>query len=109
MEKVIEMQETPSQEVIEQKGKKLATQLKKIKKMKEEFESEEEDVDQDPDRQRRWDRDHKIVRGQFHYHEIPGGTLSFSFLKWPGDSVKTYTLKDGEITTIPLMVTYPSS
>ncbi len=49
-------------------------------------------------------RDRKMVRGKFQYHEIPGGELTFNFYKYKGDPIEKYTLKDGEIYTIPLGV-----
>ena len=50
------------------------------------------------------ERDAKLVKGKFMFHEVPGGTLRFNFHKYKGDPVKTYELVDGEIYTIPLGV-----
>lgn len=50
------------------------------------------------------DKDRQMVRGKFIFHEIPGGELSFPFRKWKGDPVESFTLRDGEIYTLPLGV-----
>lgn len=50
------------------------------------------------------DKDHQMIRGKFIYHEVPGGHVEFSFLKYPGDEVQNYLMYDGEVYTIPLMV-----
>jgi hypothetical protein len=49
-------------------------------------------------------RDRKPVKGVFRFHEVPGGTLSFSFLKYKGDPIDKHDLKDGEVYTLPLGV-----
>ena len=46
----------------------------------------------------------EAVRGKFHFHEVPGGTLSFSILIDKGDKVTNYTLVDQEVYSIPLGV-----
>lgn len=48
--------------------------------------------------------DARIVRGKFNYIECPGGILEFSFKKYKGDPIVKYSLKDGEVYSIPLMV-----
>jgi hypothetical protein len=48
--------------------------------------------------------DHKIVKGIFRCYEPQGGSMTFSFRKYKGDDVLKYTLVDGEIYEIPLMV-----
>lgn len=50
------------------------------------------------------DRDREMVRGKFMFHEVPHGTLSFSFKAYKEDPVENYTFVDGEIYTIPLGV-----
>jgi len=45
--------------------------------------------------------DAELVRGKFSFLEAPGATLKFSYRKYKGDQIKTYSLKDGEIYTIP--------
>ncbi len=50
------------------------------------------------------DKDRQLVRGKFIFHEVPGGMMSFSFVKWHGDALQTYHLTDGEIYTLPLAV-----
>ena len=50
------------------------------------------------------DKDKEMVRGKFHYHEVPGGVMSFTYKYWPGEQPANYTLYDGEIYTLPLGV-----
>lgn len=50
------------------------------------------------------EKDRQMVRGIFRFHEVPGGELSFSILLHKGDQLKNYTLRDGEVSTIPLGV-----
>ena len=50
------------------------------------------------------DKDKEPVKGIFRFHEVPGGEMSFSLKIHKGDQVETYTLKDGEIKTVPLGV-----
>jgi hypothetical protein len=49
-------------------------------------------------------RDAKMVRGIFHHLESPGGSTTFDYIKYKGDTLTTYTFKDGEVRTIPLGV-----
>ncbi len=44
------------------------------------------------------------VKGMFKFYEVPGGEVTFPFLEFKGDTVKHYTMKDGEIYEIPLGV-----
>ena len=48
--------------------------------------------------------DSKKVKGIFQYHELHGGTLSFCFKKWKGDTLQHYTLVDGQEYELPLGV-----
>jgi hypothetical protein len=50
------------------------------------------------------DKDKQKVKGVFHYHEVPGGTLGFFYRKYKGDQAERYVLTDGEVVTIPLGV-----
>ena len=50
------------------------------------------------------DKDREMVRGKFIFHEVPGGSMSFTFRKWKEDPVERYDLVDGEIYTLPLGV-----
>ncbi len=50
------------------------------------------------------EKDHKVVKGIFRTYEPRGGSMTFSFKKYKGDDVLKYTLVDGEIYSIPLMV-----
>jgi hypothetical protein len=56
------------------------------------------------DLKRQWEAESKKVRGIFRYHECPGGSLSFPFLKYKWDEMITYSMKDGEVYEVPLMV-----
>lgn len=49
-------------------------------------------------------KDHEQVRGIFRFHEVPGGVMTFPFRKYKGDEIMSFTMRDGEIYTIPLMV-----
>lgn len=46
-------------------------------------------------------KDREMVRGIFRFFEVPGGTMGFSFKKYKGDEVESYSMRDGEIYTIP--------
>ncbi len=46
-------------------------------------------------------KDRELVRGIFRFFEVPGGNMSFSFKKYKGDEVESYSMNDGEIYTIP--------
>lgn len=50
------------------------------------------------------EKDREMVRGIFRFHEVPGGTMSFSFKAYKEDPVENYTLVDGEVYSIPLGV-----
>lgn len=50
------------------------------------------------------DKDREQVKGIFRFHEVPGGSLSFSILLHKGDALKNYTMQDNEVCTIPLGV-----
>jgi hypothetical protein len=50
------------------------------------------------------EKDRELVKGIFRFHEVPGGTMSFSFKAYKEDPVENYTFMDGEVYTIPLGV-----
>ena len=50
------------------------------------------------------DKERELVKGIFHFHEVPGGSMSFNFKKYKGDKVERYDLVDGQVYTIPLGV-----
>lgn len=50
------------------------------------------------------DKDREKVKGKFLFHEVPGGTMKFSFKAYREDPVETFTLVDGEIYSLPLGV-----
>jgi len=47
------------------------------------------------------DRDREVVRGVFHFYEVPGGLLEFVYKAYEGDDVEKYSLEDGKIYSIP--------
>lgn len=49
-------------------------------------------------------KDHQMVKGIFHCFEPRGGGMTFSFRKYKGDDVLSYTLTDGDKLEVPLMV-----
>lgn len=49
-------------------------------------------------------KDKTPIRGQFHFHEVRGGTLNFVFKMYDGEPVEKYKLTDGQICTLPLGV-----
>lgn len=49
-------------------------------------------------------KDHKIVKGIFRFFEPRGGSISFCFKKYAGDEILSYTMVDGDVYDIPLMV-----
>lgn len=55
-------------------------------------------------RDAQYEKDHEMVKGRFTFHEVPGGTLSFPFIKYKGDSPRPYTLRDGQVCEVPYMV-----
>lgn len=50
------------------------------------------------------EKDHKMVKGIFRCFEPRGGSITFSFKKYPGDQILKYTMVDGQVYEIPLMV-----
>ncbi len=50
------------------------------------------------------EKDHRTVKGIFRCYEPRGGSMTFSFKKYKGDEVLKYTMVDGDIYEIPLMV-----
>lgn len=50
------------------------------------------------------DKDSEMVKGIFHFYEVPGGSMSFNFKKYKGDKVTRYDMVDGQVCTIPLGV-----
>lgn len=52
----------------------------------------------------KYDRDHEKVKGKFHFYEVQGGSMSFSVKAYKEDQVETFTMRDGEIYTVPKFV-----
>ena len=50
------------------------------------------------------DKDREKVKGIFHFYEVPGGVMGFSYKKYKGDAVEKYRLHDGQVYTLPLGV-----
>lgn len=50
------------------------------------------------------DKDRTKVRGKFIFHEVPGGTMSFSFKKYKEDPIERFDLVDGMVYELPLGV-----
>lgn len=50
------------------------------------------------------EKDQEMVRGVFHFKEVPGGVMEFFYSCYKGDDVVKYSLKDGEVYSIPLGV-----
>lgn len=47
------------------------------------------------------DKDAEMVRGVFHFHEVPGGTLPFVYKAYKQDEVQRYDFEDGKVYSIP--------
>ncbi len=41
------------------------------------------------------------VQGIFHFHEVPGGGISFNYKEFKGDPIEKYTMVDGGTYTVP--------
>lgn len=50
------------------------------------------------------DKDRQMVRGIFHFYEVPGGQMSFNFRKYKQDPIERYDFVDGKVYSIPLGV-----
>lgn len=50
------------------------------------------------------DKDREKVKGIFHFHEVPGGQVSFVYRAYKDDPIEKYTLVDNHIYTLPLGV-----
>ena len=50
------------------------------------------------------DKEREPVRGKFHFHEVPGGSMEFMFKKFKGDPLEKFSMVDQQIYTIPLGV-----
>jgi hypothetical protein len=46
--------------------------------------------------------DSVLVKGQFEFIDAEGGFFEFTYRKYPGESIQTYTLIHGEICNIPM-------
>lgn len=54
--------------------------------------------------QRQREIDSQMVKGVFRFHEMPGGTLSFTYRAYKGDESNRYDLTDGQVYSLPLGV-----
>lgn len=50
------------------------------------------------------DKDRELVRGVFHFYEVPGGSMSFVYKAYKEDPVERFDMIDGQVYTIPLGV-----
>jgi hypothetical protein len=50
------------------------------------------------------DKDAEMVKGIFHFYEVPGGSMSFPYKAYAGDEVMRFDFIDGQVYTIPLGV-----
>lgn len=50
------------------------------------------------------DKEREMVKGIFRDYECAGGEVSFSFKKYKEDPIENFTLKDGQVYTVPLGV-----
>lgn len=57
---------------------------------------------------KRWDslreEERKMVKGKFIFNECPKAILHFSFRKYKGDPIKKYSMRDGEVYEVPLVL-----
>ena len=60
-----------------------------------------QDKGKKPSPQYEKDRDAELIRGIFHYYEVPGGMMELVYRKHKG-KVENYTLVDGEVCQIPV-------
>lgn len=47
------------------------------------------------------DKYREPVKGIFRFHEVPGGTMSFTYREFKEDQPENFTMVDGEIYTVP--------
>ena len=47
------------------------------------------------------DKDAEVVRGIFHFYEVPGGVLQFVYKAYKQDEPITYTVEDGKVYSLP--------
>ena len=59
--------------------------------------------EKEAERKRQFEKDHKMIKGIFHFKEVPGGTLCFSYSKYKETPLR-YALVDGETYELPYMV-----
>lgn len=50
------------------------------------------------------DKDREMVKGIFHFYEVPGGSMSFVYKQYKEDPVEKFDLVDGQVYTLPLGV-----
>ena len=50
------------------------------------------------------DKDREPVKGIFRFYEAPGAVLNFCFRAYKEDPIEQFSLKDGEVYTLPLGV-----
>lgn len=62
------------------------------------------DIKEKVDIERMKAKDAEIVKGIFHHHEQPGGTLKFSLKYYRGQPLEDWEFCDGKLYEIPLGV-----
>jgi len=94
------------EEIAERRKELLGLQDAELKSLKAK-EEEAATESKDPWKKQR-ENDERLCRVRFEFREQPGGTLEFSFKKYPGESLKVYRgktgLKDGQTYSLPLGV-----
>lgn len=63
--------------------------------------STKKEVKQPVNLQYQRDKDAEVVRGVFHFYEVPGGLLEFVYKAYKGDEVEKYSLEDNKVYSIP--------
>lgn len=83
----------------------MAEQIRKSLNTDKELKIEAESKSESRPMKRNWEierqRDAKLVRGRFEYHESHGAEFFFSYHAYKGDPAKDYVLKDGEVYSLP--------
>ena len=63
--------------------------------------SKEEREKRQKELRKSFEKDQEPVKGIFHFHEVPGGRLTFSYKKYKWQNIESYSLVDGQMYTIP--------
>lgn len=63
--------------------------------------SKEEKEKRQKELRKQFEKDQEPVKGIFHFHEVPGGKLDFTYKKYKWQSIESYSMVDGQMYTIP--------